>query len=130
VLHRLLIHPPPKPPPPRPYRYLSDCLSKRTSEGSTRLGTAADGRGIYGKYGPGDTLPTLDACGASLSPTPDSGGVPVVHYHAQVGRPFFLGCYTNADASVTLDECRALYPDCGDEAMITTITTVHGDDPN
>ena len=49
-----------------------------------------------------------------------------MHYHAQAGRPFFLGCYTNADASVTLDQCRALYTQCGDPAEIVTLTTVHG----
>ena len=109
------------------HEYLTDCLTSRTSSGgSSRLGTAADGRGIYGKYGPSDTLPTLDACGAINAPTPDSNGASVVHYHAQAGRPFFLGCYTNADASTTLDECRALYTECGDAAEIVTLTTVHG----
>ena len=109
------------------HEYLTDCLTVRTrSGGSSRLGTAADGRGIYGKYGPNDALPTLDACGAINAPTPDSNGASVVHYHAQAGRPFFLGCYTNADASVTLDECRALYTQCGDPAEIVTLTTVHG----
>jgi len=109
------------------HEYLTDCLTSRTtSGGSSRLGTAADGRGIYGKYGPSDTLPTLDACGAINAPTPDSNGASVVHYHAQAGRPFFLGCYTNADASTTLDECRALYTECGDAAEIVTLTTVHG----
>ena len=108
------------------HEYLTDCLTSRTSGGSSRLGTAADGRGIYGKYGPGDTLPTLDACGATNAPTPDSNGASVVHYHAQAGRPFFLGCYTNANASTTLDECRALYAACGRAEDIITITTVHG----
>ena len=108
------------------HEYLTDCLTSRTSGGSSRLGTAADGRGIYGKYGPGDTLPVLDACGATNAPTPDSGGASVVHYHAQTGRPFFLGCYTNADASTTLDQCRAFYAACGQAADIVTITTVHG----
>ena len=109
------------------HEYLTDCLTSRTSSGgSSRLGTAADGRGIYGKYGPGDTLPTLDACGATNTPTPDSNGASVVHYHAQAGRPFFLACYTNADASTTLDECRALYTECGDAAEIVTLTTAHG----
>ena len=70
-------YPPPLPPPPLPLygRYLTDCLTSRTtSGGSSRLGTAADGRGIYGKYGPGDALPALDACGAINAPTPDSNG--------------------------------------------------------
>ena len=49
-----------------------------------------------------------------------------MHYHAQTGRPFFLGCYTNADASTTLDQCRAFYAACGRAADIVTITTVHG----
>ena len=49
-----------------------------------------------------------------------------MHYHAQAGRPFFLGCYTNEDATTTLDECRALYTECGDPDEIITITTVHG----
>ena len=49
-----------------------------------------------------------------------------MHYHAQTGRPFFLGCYTNADASTTLDQCRAFYAACGQAADIVTITTVHG----
>ena len=123
-------YPPPSPPSlslPLHGRYLTDCLTKRTaSGGSSRLGTAADGRGIYGKYGPGDALPALDACGAINAPTPDSNGASVVHYHAQAGRPFFLGCYTNADASTTLEECRALYTECGDAAEIITLTTVHG----
>ena len=109
------------------HEYLTDCLTSRTSSGgSSRLGTAADGRGIYGKYGPGDTLPTLDACGATNTPTPDSNGASVVHYHAQAGRPFFLACYTNTDASTALDECRALYAECGRAAEIVTITTVYG----
>ena len=43
---------------------------------STRVGTAFDGNGIYGKYiGKNEKVPTdLDACGGRTGVTPDSNG--------------------------------------------------------
>ena len=110
------------------HEYLSQCLSFQTQQSghSSRLGTAADDKGIYGMFETSNTFPVLDACGAHIGVTPDSNGAQVVHYHAQVYPPFFIGCYTNTDASMTLTECRSLYPGCSDAP--TTLTSSHGSD--
>ena len=73
-------------------------------------------------------LPALDACGAHFGVTPDSGGAVVYHHHVRDLAPFTFGCYGPAadeDGTatlVTLEACRALYPDCadGDEITVTT----------
>jgi hypothetical protein len=103
------------------------CLYEETDGHSPRIGTALDGKGIYGKWenyvtssGTG-TLPKLDACGGSFGVTPDSDGEEVYHYHVQEKAPFTIGCFgpmpdSNGDQTlVTLEACRAAYPDdCGD----------------
>ena len=108
------------------HEYKTDCLSSHdpVTHHSTRLGTAADGRGIYGRTMAGDATPALDACGAAYGPTPDSGGASLVHYMAQSNPPFFVGCYTNADATTTVSQCEAMYTGCADAPV--TITTAYG----
>ena len=104
---------------------LTNCLSGQAASGhSTRLGTAGDNRGIYGYFEASNTYPVLDVCGAHVGVTPDSNGQPVVHYHSQVYPPFFVGCYTNADATMTLAQCRALFTGCSSTAY--SIATAHG----
>jgi hypothetical protein len=68
-----------------PYHYHErmTCLYTQdsTSGHSTRIGTANDGRGIYGKFVNGSVLPTdLDACNGRSGVTPDSGGLTVYYY--------------------------------------------------
>ena len=107
------------------HEMLTNCLSGQAASGhSTRLGTAGDNRGIYGYFEASNTYPVLDVCGAHVGVTPDSNGQPVVHYHSQVYPPFFVGCYTNADATMTLAQCRALFTGCSSTAY--SIATAHG----
>ena len=107
------------------HEMLTNCLSGQAISGhSTRLGTSGDNRGIYGFFEADGVYPTLDVCGAHVGITPDSNGQPVVHYHSQVYPPFFVGCYTNADATMTFAQCRALFTSCSSASTI--ITTAHG----
>jgi hypothetical protein len=107
------------------HEMLTNCLSGQAASGhSTRLGTSGDNRGIYGFFEANNTYPVLDVCGAHVGVTPDSNGQPVVHYHSQVYPPFFVGCYTNADATMTLTQCRALFAGCSSAAY--SITTAYG----
>jgi hypothetical protein len=107
------------------HEMLTNCLSGQVASGhSTRLGTSGDNRGIYGFFEANNTYPVLDVCGAHVGVTPDSNGQPVVHYHSQVYPPFFVGCYTNADATMTLTQCRALFAGCSSAAY--SITTAYG----
>lgn len=112
------------------HELLQACLTYQdaaaTNGHSTRLGTAGDGRGIYGQWEAYDTLPgALDVCGAHVGVTPDSGGVAVVHYHAQRYPPFFVGCYTNGDATTDLAACRALYSGCSEAPLTVTTQSAH-----
>ncbi|KAL3932273.1 MAG: hypothetical protein SGBAC_010927 [Bacillariaceae sp.] len=109
-----------------PYHYHErmSCLyeSDASTGHSTRVGTAADGNGIYGLYIDGGALPTdLDACGGRFGVTPDSDGATVYYYPIKAYAPFTLGCYGPV---ASVDECRALY-DC-DSNDIETITTEFG----
>jgi hypothetical protein len=108
------------------HEHLARCLSApdASSGHSSRIGTAGDGRGVYGMYEAHASQPALDVCGAHVGPTPDSNGELLVHYHAQLHPPFFVGCYTNADATMSVDECRALFPGCASASR--TVSTAHG----
>lgn len=108
------------------HEYLAQCLSSpdAASGHSSRIGTAFDDLGIYGHFESEKVRPALDVCGAHVGVTPDSNGLPVVHYHAQLHPPFFVGCYTNADASTTLEQCRSLFLGCAAPAL--TVTTAYG----
>lgn len=113
------------------HELLTNCLSSQdaASGHSSRIGTAGDDRGVYGFFEDAqDTRPILDACGAHVGVTPDSAGVAVVHYHAQVYPPYFIGCYANSDATTTVEECRDMYPGCTDADMRMSLTTAHGSD--
>ena len=112
-----------------PYHYHErmSCLytSDPVSGHSTRIGTAGDGNGIYGKHIDGGIEPTdLDACGGRFGVTPDSNGEVVYYYPISALAPFSLGCYGPA----TVEQCRAMYPaKCGaNTATIETITTKYG----
>jgi hypothetical protein len=57
---------------------------------------------IYGKWEDYDNimLPALDACGAHLGVTPDSGGASVYHHHVQ-DKPPFMVCTSDAILSLS-----------------------------
>jgi hypothetical protein len=67
------------------HEMLQNCLTYNAngSGHSTRLGTAGDDRGIYGRYESQGVEPLLDVCGAHVGFTPDSPTVAVVHCHQQ-----------------------------------------------
>lgn len=107
-----------------PYHYheTMTCLYTQdpASNHSTRVATALDGNGLYGKYIDGGVVPTdLDACGGRFGVTPDSNGTTVYYYVIQDAAPFTFGCFGPVSS---LEECRALYDTCGDDA--TTIETL------
>lgn len=110
-----------------PYHYHEKmgCLysADPSTQHSTRIGTALDGNGIYGKYIDGGVAPTdLDACGGRYGITPDSNGKTVYYYVVQDVAPFTVGCFGPVSS---VDECRALYSSCGDGDEMT-ITTASG----
>ena len=119
------------------------CLYDANTAGhSTRIGTALDQKGLYGKWesqptNPSDlstgTLPALDACGGHLGVTPESSEAVVYHYHVQDGPPFTIGCYGPAadGGLVSVADCRGLYDGCGDEdvVQVTTPTGTFAYDP-
>lgn len=112
-----------------PYHYHErmTCLytADPTTGHSTRIGTAGDGNGIYGKYIDGGVEPTdLDACGGRFGVTPDSNGAQVYYYPVKATSPFSIGCYGPV---ASVQECRDLYPNtCGDGATVQTVTTIYG----
>ena len=91
---------------------------------STRIGTAADGNGIYGHNIEGGCEPTdLDWCGGRTGVTPDSQGKSVYYYVVSNRAPFALGCF---GPITTEAACRALYPEC--DGVAQSFTTAHGTD--
>jgi len=106
------------------------CLYEESGGHSARIGTALDGKGIYGKWEDYDNqiLPKLDACGGAFGVTPDSNGEEVYHYHVQEKAPFTIGCFgpmadENGDQTlVTLEKCREIYDGCGDGDAATLTT--------
>jgi len=109
-----------------PYHYHErmGCLysSDPVTGHSTRIGTALDGSGLYGKFISDGIAPTdLDACGGRWGVTPDSDGETVYYYMIQDSGPFTLGCFGPVSS---VEECRALYSTCGDDE--TEIDTVDG----
>lgn len=112
-----------------PYHYHErmQCLYEsdpRTGH-STRIGTAADGNGIYGRFIDGGVEPTdLDACGGRFGVTPDSNGQVVYYYPVTSAAPFVLACYGPVNS---VQECRDLYPaTCGATAEVVEVTTMYG----
>jgi hypothetical protein len=96
----------------QPYHYHErmTCLySQDAASGhSTRIGTALDGRGLYGKYVNGSVVPTdLDGCNGRWGVTPDSGGATVYYYVLTDRPPFSFSCFGPA----TVEQCKALYPE-------------------
>lgn len=93
---------------------------------SPRIGTAEDGKPIYGKWENCSTgeLPVLDACGGQWGVTPDSNGAAIYHYQLQDSPPFSVGCFGPAadDGPVGVAECRSLYKGCGDGDTFTATT--------
>ena len=113
-----------------PYHYHErmSCLytADPTTGHSTRIGTAGDGRGIYGKHiAEGVEPDDLDACGGRSGITPDSNGEVVYYYMITSYAPFSVGCYGPVSS---VQECRDMYPDncSGDAANIETVTTLYG----
>ena len=91
---------------------------------STRIGTAADGNGIYGHNIDGGCEPTdLDWCGGRKGVTPDSNGQEVYYYVVSNRAPFALACFGPINTEA---ECRALYPEC--DGVGQSFTTGHGTD--
>jgi hypothetical protein len=112
------------------YHESMTCLYKNDPESghSTRIGTALDGHGIYGKFIGGGVLPNdLDGCNGRLGVTPDSNGKRVYYYVVTENPPFTLGCFGKPDASTTHAECRHLYPSCALSNKID-VTTSYGTD--
>merc|ERR1711988_1267887 len=106
------------------------CLYDQSQAGhSPRVGTALDGRGIYGKWADSLTLPALDACGGRFGVPPDSTTGAVEYYYVmQDFPPFTVGCLGPAlsggqEQLVTLEECRAVSPGCGDGDTIVVTTS-------
>ena len=116
-----------------PYHYHEkmSCLYEddATTGHSTRIGTALDGHGLYGKHVDGGVEPDdLDACGGRVGVTPDSGGEPVYYYTLTDAPPFTMGCFGDETTyPVTVDQCRSLYDACQDEPVV--IETIHGSGP-
>ena len=114
-----------------PYHYHErmSCLysADATTQHSTRIGTALDGHGIYGKFIGGGEEPTdLDGCGGRVGVTPDSGGAEVYYYPVTDYAPFTLACFgSKATYPVTVEQCKLLYPDSCKSAP-TVITTGGG----
>ena len=112
-----------------PYHYHErmTCLYTEdpTTGHSTRIGTALDGNGIYGKYVSfGQKTPTdLDVCGGRTGVTPDSGGQTVYYYMVQDTAPFTVGCFGPVSS---VQECKALYPNDCDNGETITVTTAEG----
>lgn len=112
-----------------PYHYHErmSCLYQPdpVTKHSTRIGTAGDGHGIYGKHIHGGVEPDdLDACGGRFGITPDSNGQQVYYYSITSSAPFSVGCYGPVQS---VQECRDLYPNtCGSGATVETVTTVYG----
>ena len=112
-----------------PYHYHErmNCLYNATASGhSSRIGTALDGRGLYGPNVDGGRPATdLDVCGGRFGVTPDSNGERVYYYMVTEEAPFTYGCFGNGISTPTIRECRDLYPQCGDGELIN-ITTKWG----
>lgn len=72
------------------------------------------GNDLYGKWEGNHELPLLDWCGGHFGPVPEGGSK--YHNHIQTIPPFTFGCYgpTNEQSLVTREQCRAVYPSCGD----------------
>ncbi|CAB9518285.1 expressed unknown protein [Seminavis robusta] len=91
---------------------------------STRIGTAGDGNGIYGKHVDGGVEPDdLDACGGRFGVTPDSNGQVVYYYSITSAAPFSVGCYGPVNS---VQECRDMYPETCGGGTIETVTTIYG----
>ena len=108
------------------YHERMNCLysADTTTKHSTRIGTAADGNGVYGHNVDGGCEPTdLDWCGGRTGVTPDSNGKEVYYYVVSNRAPFALGCF----GPVTTEaQCRALYPEC--DGVTVSLTSEHGTD--
>jgi len=111
-----------------------DCLraTDMSSGHSLRIGTALDGRGVYGPNvatsdGLGKAATDLDACGGRFGVTPDSNGKTVYYYMLRDRLPFTIGCFGNGIKRATLAECRQAYPlTCG--IGYIDVTTGYGSD--
>jgi len=111
-----------------------DCLYDGDAGGhSTKVAIGLEGTPLYGKWEDRETLeiPALDACGGHFGATPDSRGEVVYHNHVSDLPPFTFGCYgpgrdaNQNPALVSLEECRALYPQCLDQEQLR-VTTASG----
>lgn len=112
------------------------CLYDGSENGhSMKVGLASDAAKtpVYGKWETRETrsIPALDACSAHFGVTPDSNGQVIYHHHVSGLAPFMVGCYGPAGDEngygrlVSLNECRALHPECGDGDEIS-VTTAKG----
>lgn len=119
-----------------PYHYHQslDCLYTHSQEKyllghSTKIGTALDGHGVYGKYISKNGVATipddLDACGGRVGVTPDSNNTEVYYYVVQEYAPYTVGCFGSKSLyPVSIQDCRKLYPGCSSTDV--TITTDFG----
>jgi hypothetical protein len=112
------------------------CLYEDTGGHSTQVGIGPDDRHVlYGKWLDADNeiLPKLDACGGRFGFTPESPNIAVYHYQVQDRAPFTFGCFgpilddsSGNQKLVSLEECRALYDECGNGDVITITTNEKG----
>jgi len=119
----------------QPYHYHLDtrceyspntlALAASVTTHSPLIGVAITGQGIYGAWESAGTLPVLDSCNGHVGTVPatassavsgETFGVvhtssSVYHYHLSSNFPYTLGCFGSAAAApVSLNACRALYP--------------------
>jgi hypothetical protein len=96
---------------------------------SPLVGLMLDGRGLYGMYESGLTMPTnLDACGGHYGPVPATtiNGVTypaasnVYHYHMQHQAPYVPACFGPV---TSLSQAHGLYPTCSSGTPISVCTS-------
>jgi hypothetical protein len=96
-----------------PYHYHErmNCLYNATASGhSSRVGTALDGRGLYGPNVDGGTpAKDLDVCGGRFGVTPDSNGQVVYYYMIKVFTPQTQTITLTVTQNLTLTLTLTLY---------------------
>jgi hypothetical protein len=103
-----------------------------TGQHSPLIGVMLDGRGLYGLYESGSSLPTdLDACGGHYGPVPATNvtvdsypaASNVYHYHTQPVAPYVPSCFGPV---TSLAACKALYTQCSSTSPASAFCTTRG----
>jgi len=107
----------------------NDSTATSSTPHSPLVGVMLDGRGLYGMYENGLTMPSnLDACGGHVGPVPATtiGGVTypaasnVYHYHMQHQAPYVPACYGPV---TSLAQAHGLYSTCSSGTPISVCTS-------